>query len=519
MNRRPLFLLFAGLILSAASAAATIVPAPLFTDNAILQRDKPVPVWGKGVPGETVTVAFKGQKKETTVDSESRWKVVLDPMQASAENDVLHISGSTSGSIQLNGVLVGEVWFCSGQSNMLHIVSKCLNFQSEQAAADYPQIRIFKVWFNASETPLDTLTSKPSKWSVCQPRSMGSFPAVSYFFARDIYLKLGVPVGMINSSWGGVAIESWMSDSNLKSSPSADKVEARWKQFLADLPAKYAAYETSLAKWKEAGEKPEDRPREVQGAVSRWTPSGLYNAMVHPFIPYAVRGILWYQGEANTDRFDEYSGLFKSMITAWRKDFDQGDLPFYFVQLANFEVKRDATDRTWAFLREAQLAGLELPQTGVAVTVDIGDPKDAHYANKQEASRRLALVALANVYNQKVNATGPVFEKAVVENGTMRVSLKSQADLVLKAEANGGFELAGEDKKFHPAVAKLDGKTVVVSSPSVVRPVAVRYAWRNNPATSLFDAEGLPAVPFRSDDWTPPAPVAMETTDSGGDAG
>ncbi len=499
---------------------AEITLAPLFTDHAVLQREKTVPVWGKAEPAEIITVTFSGQKKETAADSAGRWKVLLDAMPASSSGASLQVTGSVSGATDIQGVLVGDVWFASGQSNMQHTVSKCRNAQEEAATANHPQIRMFKVWFNVSETPQESLTGKRAKWSICQPNSVGSFSAVGYYFARELHKELQVPIGIINSSWGGTQIESWMSSPTLQASPLKDKIDEWWKQYLADYEVDLAVYQRKLTTWESAGALPADKPREPQGAVSRWTPSGLFNAMVHPFIPYGLRGFIWYQGEANTARFDQYGTLFKALITDWRKDFAQGDLPFYFVQLANFDHKQDTTGQTWAFLREAQLEALSLPNTGTAITVDIGDPKDAHYTNKQEAGRRLAAVALAGTFARRINTSGPVFERTTEEGRRLRLHFQSEKELVLQPVELAAFEVAGEDQNFHAASASIDGKTLLVASPQVSRPVAVRYAWRNAPSISLFDTDGLPAPPFRSDQWTPKTPAqTMGVPDSGNDAG
>lgn len=497
---------------------AAIVLAPPFTDHAVLQREKAVPVWGKAEPAESITVTFQGQRKETTADAEGRWKIQLEALPASATPETLQVIGSVSGTVEIKGVLVGDVWFAAGQSNMQHIVSKCQRTDDEPA--NFPQIRMFKVWFNAAETPQDSLTGKRAKWSLCQPNTVGSFSAVAYFFARELHKDLQVPIGIINSSWGGTQIESWLSASSLQSSPLREKIADRWKQFLAKYEVEFALYQKKLAAWQAAGGVPADKPREPQGAVSRWTPSGLFNAMVHPFVPYGLRGFLWYQGEANTARHEEYASLFTTLITDWRKDFGQGDLPFYFVQLANFDHKQDPSGQAWAFLREAQLKALALPNTGAAITVDIGDPKDAHYANKQEAGRRLAALALARAYQRPIGDSGPVFVSASEEKDRLRLHFQSAKELVLKPGPKPAFEVAGANKVFHPATAVLDGKTVLVSAPQVPSPIAVRYAWRNAPAVSLFGADGLPAPPFRSDNWTPESSGgAPGVPDSGNDAG
>lgn len=498
------------------SAHADVTLAPLFRNGAVLQQGKPVPVWGKADPGEKVSVKFQGQTKEATAGSDGKWLATLDPLGVSKTPSDLTVTGKNT--LNVSDVLVGEVWICSGQSNMAWNVVGAKDFNQEAAAANYPLIRHFKVELKPSVTPEDNLNGE---WAVCSPQTVKEFSATGYFFGRDLYKALDVPIGLVNTSYGGTPVESWMSDEALKSNPAFSSVFDRWSKIVADYPNQEKIYEERAAKWKEAKaaalkeNKPftTRAPRKPDGPGGRMTPSSLFNAMVHPLIPYAVRGVIWYQGEANAARFPEYGALFQSMITQWRKDFNQGDVPFYFVQLANLERKADTSGQQWAFQREAQATALKLPNSGMAVTVDIGEADNIHPKNKQEVGRRLGLIALALTYEKGGEYAGPIFQAAKAEGNTMKVSFGHAKGLKL-LETPGTYELAGADKKFHPASAKVVGEELVVSSPSVQQPVAVRYGWMNNPSINLYNEAGLPAPPFRSDDWPAPAD-ALPTTDSG----
>ncbi len=509
MKPRSLITLIA-LIAIVSPLHAAITLAPLFRDGAVLQQGKAVPVWGKADPGEKIVVEFQGQKKETTADSDGKWKVELAPLAVSATPSEVTVTGKTTQRV--SDILVGEVWICSGQSNMAWTVKAAKDFDQEAAAANLPLIRHFKVELKPSEKPEDTLNGE---WTACSPQTVGDFSATGYFFGRELHKALGVPIGLINTSYGGTPVESWMSDAALKGDPTFATVFARWKKTLADFPTLEKVYEERAAKWKadrEAALKAKQEftaraPRKPDGPGSRMQPSTLFNAMVHPLIPYGVRGIIWYQGEANAARFPEYGPLFQGMITQWRKDFSQGDVPFYFVQLANLERKADASGQQWAFQREAQASALKLPDTGMAVAVDIGEAGNIHPKNKQEVGRRLALIALALNYEKGGEYAGPMYQSATAEGSAMKVSFAHAMGLKL-LETPGDFELAGADKKFYPASAKVTGEQVVVSSPSVSQPVAVRYGWKNNPPMNLYNAAGLPAPPFRSDDW-PASPEAL----------
>jgi sialate O-acetylesterase len=461
--------LLAFAVLAPAAGAAPQL-APLFRDHAVLQREKPVPVWGTAVPGEHVSVSFAGQSVGATAGTDGHWIAVLAPLATNPIGSDLTVAGKQT--VVVHDVVVGEVWLCSGQSNMEFAVndnglgSHVENAAAEVASARYPLIRQFKVARCASPAPLDLAGGD---WRLCTPATAGSFTAVGYFFARDIYGRIGVPVGIINSSWSGTPIEAWMS------------------------PAALAAF-PGFSNGHTAGG--------ASGSVDPWVPSSVFNGMIHPLLPYAIRGVLWYQGESNVGRAASYAVQFPALIASWRAHFGCGDVPFFWVQLANFKAAADGRGDQWAFLREAQSRALALPATGQAVAIDIGEPGNLNPRNKQEVGRRLALIAKAEVYSISVDYSGPVFSRAEVDGAAMRVHFMFTGEgLTASGKPLQSFELAGADRVFHPATAVIEGDSVVVRSPWVRQPVAVRYAWANAPDANLFNGAGLPAAPFRSDDW------------------
>jgi sialate O-acetylesterase len=502
-------------LLLAASASANPVPAPVFGDHGVLQCDKPLPVWGRADPGEAVTVTFRGQSAGAVAGADGRWEVRMGPFAATAEPADLTVAGK--GTVVFHDVVVGEVWLCSGQSNMEFTVNdpnpsgtyQVRNAAVEVAAANHPLIRQLKVERTVSTKPEADV--KTSGWIAASPATVGQFTAVGYFFARDIHRTLGVPVGIIDSPWGGTPVESWMSDAARAGTSLAATLDTRWKRAMADWPPeRVARYPADMAAWQKAEADAKVAglkntlpwPQPPATTTSPAMPGGLYNAMIAPLEPAALRGILWYQGESNTGHPSEYAELFKAMITSWRAAFGQGDLPFYFVQIANFGDPTELEKRDWAQLREGQAAALSLPATGMAVTVDIGDAQNIHPRNKQEVGRRLALIARAKVYGVAPEVSGPVFLSATREGRSMRVRFTHSGD---ELEAHGGppasLEVAGADKVFHPASGTIETDSLLVSSADVPEPVAVRYAWTNAPDANLYSDEGLPAVPFRSDAW------------------
>ncbi len=500
------------LVLVAGYARAGVTLAPLFTDGAVLQRDRIVPIWGKGKPGEKVTVSFGSQRREATTAADGRWLVLLDPVPASATGSDLVVSGENT--ILLRDILVGEVWLCSGQSNMVMPVSRADDAAQEIAAARYPLIRHVKITQTVAETSADAVAT--SGWQTATADNVAAFTAVGYFFARDIHLKTGVPIGLINSSWGGTPVEAWMSPAALASDPAFRVVDERWSQTVAEFPAQKIAFDARLAEWTRAEDAAKTRgkaihdaflaktprPRPPRGPGDPWTPGGLFNGMINPLLPYAIRGTLWYQGESNANRASEYRALFSAMITAWRSHFGQGDLPFYWVNLANFAAAGDANGISYAQLREAQTQTLDLPNTGQALAIDIGNPNDIHPTNKQEVGRRLALLARNRVYDIVGDDTGPTFTRVNREGAGLRVRFThASSGLIARDKPVQSLQLAGADRVFHPAAGRIDRDTLIVTASAVREPVAVRYAWSNAPEANLYNGAGLPAVPFRTDTW------------------
>ena len=478
--------LVALLLPSLATIQATEVKfAAIFSDHVVLQREKPVPVWGWAEPGENITVQFGGQKKTTIADANGRWMTKLDPMEASPEPRELVAHAQTAGKTStISDVLVGDVWLCSGQSNMNVPVKNADNGDAEIAAADHPQIRFFVVPEVAKAKPQ---SQSGGDWQVCLPVTSGRFSAVGYFFGRELHAALHIPIGLIQASVGSTAAEAWTSETALNSS-------AEFKPLIGK------PIEPNKAKSRNEGD------QWAQSEGDKGMPAALYNGMIAPLLPYALRGAIWYQGENNANdaiRAEAYRRLLPVMVSGWRRDFDQ-EFPVYIVQLANFGRRGDspASDpwrvSLWSVLRESQvLAAAALSKSGLAVTIDIGDPKQIHPKNKQEVSRRLALIALGNEYGQRIEYSGPVCTTMRIEGGTVVLAFKHAAGLAAKEGALTGFVVAGEDGRFQSAQARIEGTTVRVSSPAVDKPAAVRYAWANDPECNLVNGAGLPASPFR----------------------
>ena len=444
--------------------------ASLFQDHAVLQRDKPVPIWGRAAPGEHVTVSFAGQRIGATAGPDGRWVAVLAPLAASSLGADLTVAATAA--VTVHDVIVGEVWLCSGEANMEFSVDsspayRVENAASEVAAASQPLVRQFKVARQASAAPME---SAGGDWKACTPDTVGQFSGVGYFFARELFARLGVPVGLVNATWSGTPIESWMS-------PAA----------LAGFPGYSNGHQAVGA---------------TPGRMDPWVPSCLFNGMIHPLLPYALRGALWYQGESNVGRAAAYAAQFPALITSWRSHFGDADLPFLWVQLEGSAARSSGSGEPWASLREAQSRALSLPATGQAVAIDIGEGGIPDLRNKREVGRRLALIAKATVYSIPVDDSGPAFSRASQEGAALRVHfLFAGEGLTAGGKPLQSFEVAGADRVFHPASVVIQEDSVIVQSPVVRQPVAVRYAWRNAPEANLYNGAGLPAAPFRSDDW------------------
>jgi sialate O-acetylesterase len=467
----------------------------------VLQQGAPVRIWGKADPGEGVTVQFQNQTASAKADAAGKWAVYLKPLSPGAAS-VMSINGSNK--IQVQDVLVGEVWVGSGQSNMQMSVGSSANADQEIAQANFPMIRLFEVKRLVSDTPMDDVTGK---WTLCSPETVRGTSAAGYFFSRDIHQKLGIPVGFIHSSWGGTPAQSWTTKEDLEAEPALKFILDDWQRSLAAYPAAKEKFDKQMEDWKKAaaaakaeGKPAPAAPRAPNGPGHQNTPAGLYNAMIAPLTPYAIRGALWYQGESNASASHAYAyrRLFRTMIEGWRQQWGQGEFPFLFVQLANFK-----SNIYWPLLRESQNDALDLRNTGMAVIIDVGESKDIHPKNKQAVGQRLALAARATVYGEKIVYSGPMYRQLTSEGKSLRTWFDHTGG-GLKSRDGGaltGFTIAGADGKFVPADAKIDGGTVVVSSPEVTAPVAVRYAWLDDPVANFINAEGLPASPFRTDRW------------------
>ncbi|MBM3239904.1 sialate O-acetylesterase [Candidatus Poribacteria bacterium] len=493
------------LLFPALHADADVKLPAMISDNMVLQQGMEIPIWGIAEPGEQVTVTLGEQKANATADSEGRWIIKLEPLDAGGPYEIT-VAGKNT--IILYNVLVGEVWVCAGQSNMQWPVNMAANAEQEIAGSNYPTVRFFTVKRTVSDEPQE---DTEGSWVACSPETVKSFSAVGYFFGRYLRKELGIPVGLIHSSWGGTPAEAWTSRSTLESEPEFKPILDRWEQILANYPQEQEKYQKLLAQWEQEVEnarkegKPEpNKPQPPIGPDHPYRPAGLYNGMIAPLIPYAIKGAIWYQGESNAVRAYQYRKLFPAMIHNWRHSWGQGDFPFLFVQLANFNApKFQWTEGAWPELREAQLMTLALPKTAMAVTIDIGETDDIHPKNKQDVGHRLGLAALAIAYDHDVVYSGPIYESMAVENDKVRLRFRHiDGGLMTKnGEQLIGFAIAGANPKFVWAEAKIDRDTVVVWSDQVPQPMAVRYAWADNPVCNLYNKAGLPASPFRTDDW------------------
>jgi sialate O-acetylesterase len=486
------------------SAAEPLTLGSLFTDHAVLERDMVVPVWGKADPGNQIGVQFAGQEKKATADKDGRWMVKLDPMAASAEGRTLTVKVEPNGETVTRGdVLVGEVWVCSGQSNMAMNVGGASNGPEIIAAAGDPQLRLFGAASRATDEPQDSIGGS---WVIDSPQSAPGFSAVGYFFGLELRKKLDVPVGLIRSAVGGTVAEAWTARADLESNPLLQpwldrqaasvaeypKLLEAYKQRESELLAKY---EEESAKAKAAGTKEPGKPQPPQNpAMNNNRPTGLYNGSVAPLEPYAIRGVIWYQGESNNGRPKEYQTLFPAMIASWRKAWGQGDFPFLFVQIAPHGGMTPE-------LREAQRVTTETaPNTAMAVTTDVGDATDIHPKRKQPIGIRLATAARALAYGEPIEYSGPTLDGMTIAGNHAILTFKHLGGgLVAKDGDLKGFTIAGADGKFVDARATIEGDTVVVSSDAVAAPVAVRYGWANVPDVNFYNKADLPASPFQTE--------------------
>lgn len=496
------------LVLASVWAGALVAEPALrlaspFTDHMVLQRELPVPVWGTAPVGESVTVEFAGQKKSNVTDADGRWRVELEPLSASSEARVLSVRGlDPKQAVRLEDVLVGEVWLASGQSNMDFTVAKTEKYYfagvnneaAEVAAANYPRIRMFTGMWARSYEPQARVDGA---WKVCTPENVREFSAIGYFFARDLQKVLDVPVGIVTLTYGASTAQAWIRREAIAHwlvRGALDEFDKQVHEYVAPTEVELAAWQVGVDKAKTEGRRPPRRPK-LEPAQDQHNPTVMWNGMIAPVVPFAVRGVLWYQGESITGSRELFPFWNELLVSDWRKMWGR-ELPFYFCQLAAHQANSNGPE-----VRELQADLLDLPATAMAVTIDIGDPKDVHPHNKQDVGARLVRIALAKTYGRDLEYSGPQLENVTLEGRAVRIKFSHLGGgLVAKDGALKTFEIAAADKVFVAADAKIDGDSVVVTSKTVEAPIAARYAWSNYPeGCNLFNAAGLPAAPFRTD--------------------
>jgi sialate O-acetylesterase len=475
----------------------------LLDDHMVVQRDLPVHFWGDAEPGEQVSVAFRGETRAVVADKLGRWSIHLPPGKAGGPFEAV-IQGANM--IMLHDILVGDVWVASGQSNMELPLSLAADPAQEIAGADCPNIRFFQALHRASDYPLDMIDRKDVRpWVVCSPDKAAEFSAVAYHFARQVQKSTGVPIGIVQSFWGGTAAESWTSLRGLSSDAGLIPVfayRARMSEeraaFLRQSSLAQAAYQRAVARGQAAGLV--DPSQRWHPEFEAWAPAALFNAMIAPLTPFPMRGVIWYQGEANSEPLQHpiYEQLFTTLISDWRRAWGQGDFPFLYVQLANYNLL--PPDWHWPEVREAQRRSLRVTNTAMVVTIDIGDARAIHPKNKKEVGARLALAARALSYGELIEYSGPQFRQVIPEAASLRLYFDHAAGgLQVKGPSLRGFEIAGEDRSYVSANAVVEGECVIVSSPKVPTPKYVRYAWAANPVCDLYNNNNLPASPFTSE--------------------
>ncbi len=498
----------AGSALAVSVAHADVKTPAIFGSHMVLQRDLKDPVWGKADPGEDVTVTIAGQTHTTKADDKGAWRVVLDPMPAGGPHELV-IKGKNT--LTYSDVLVGEVWICSGQSNMEWPVAASNSAELEIRSAKHSSIRLISVPQVGTQTPQDDFKGQ---WDVCRPETAASFSAVGYFFGRRLHEILDVPVGLIDDAWGGSACEAWIRRDILAADPRYSGLMKHWEQIESNYPRAKADYEARFAQWKKDAEKARSEGKHVppQPGNPGWfmngnfRPANIYNGVLKPTIGYGIKGVIWYQGESNAGRAYQYRELFPLMIKSWRDEWGQGNFPFFWVQLADFmDEKPEPGESAWAELREAQTMTMsKLPHTGEAVIIDVGEGKDIHPRNKQVVGDRLARWALGSVYRVGMAHHSPTYKSMEVSGNKVTLTFEhaGRGLTTFDTQVLKGFAIAGDDHKFVWAKAKIVAPNrIEVSADSVKEPKAVRYAWADNPVCNVYSHDGLPLTPFRTDDW------------------
>ena len=503
------WLIIAFLALAGSTALATVTLPALFSNHMVLQRDVPYTIWGKAAPEERVKISIDIVDANIVAERDGSWKFTMPALKAGGPY-TLTVAGAEN-TITITDVLAGEVWVASGQSNMTFPLGAAINGKEEIANANYPQIRMFTVDGKVAETPQSDCTGN---WQLATPENASNFSALGFLFARDIYQALGatVPIGIIHSAVGGTTAQTWTRTQVMQGDPDLQpilntyqKSLVEYENAMAGFPAKLAAWDAEVKQAEADGKPVPPKPKApTNPALETTRPGGLFNGKIAPLIPYRIRGVIWWQGEYNANWAEQYGFLFPALIRDWRAQWGQGDFPFLFVQLENLIIA-PGSEAHYDELREAQLKTWQtVVNTGMVVMCDIGDPNDIHPPNKQGVAKRMSLIALNTVYGKKdIIYSGPLYKAMKVEGTKIRLTFTYLGGgLVSKSgDKLGSFEIAGADKKFVPATAIIDGKTVLVFSDDVKTPLAVRYAWADNPTCTLYNKEDLPASPFRTDNW------------------
>ncbi len=555
----------------AVHAGAEVGMPQIFSDHMVLQREMPVRVWGWADAGEQVRVSFAGQQVETVTGADKRWQVMLKKMPAEAAPQTLTIQGRNT--VRFTDVLVGEMWVCSGQSNMERLLEQTVYSDADLASAQDEQMRYFHVLPATSVTPQEDVQRwDPEGWTVSTPERALKFSAVCFYFGRELRKHLGIPIGLIDSTKGGTRAQIWTSLGAIQEDVNADPQFSQWleqrdlvvknlAERSREYPGKKAEYDQELATWTEKIDadpiyvaekkhweaeleqaqkngtewpsepkpplpKPVEPPLPDDGPYSTFMVGNLYNAMIAPLTNLSIRGVLWYQGETNDKNAPQYKVLFPLLITDWRQHWNEGNFPFLFVQLPNIhrpQTQPVQDEDLWPWMREAQQDALALPNTAMAVTIDIGDPWNVHGKDKRDIGIRLSLLARRKVYGENLVAEGPMFRSMRVRGDHIELKFgEAGSGLAIgvppwtptavippPASELRSFAIAGEDHRWHWASARIHGDKVIVSSSEVSRPIAVRYAWADNPSCNLYNREKLPAAPFRTDDWQNTATVPV----------
>lgn len=496
------------IFLFALSVCANVSLPDILGDSMVLQQNKKVPIWGIAEVGETVIVTFGKQKLTVVANAKGKWRIDLKPLKADFSPQTLTIEGKNK--IELKDILVGEVWLVSGQSNMQWTLLQSINGEAEVAKANHPNIRLFNV---SREVAFKKKQGKLGEWKICNPESVKDFSGAGYYFGVELERELKVPIGLINSSYGGSQAEAWTPVEYLSANPDLKATVERTRIWDEERPRVKIEYAEAIKKWREesekqkaAGVRPSPSPGVPDALRDYRVAASIYDGMIAPLMPFAIRGAAWYQGESNEARAEQYNILLPTMIRAWRERWSQGNFPFGVIQLPNYRsIKAEPEESAWSFIREAQRkTAVNTPETGLIVTIDIGEPNDIHPKNKLDVGKRLAVWALKDIYERKL-IDSPKFTKAEIKGSKIILTFESVGSglRIKDGEKLDEFAIAGADKKFVWAEAKIVGKNKIeVSSPKILAPLAVRYAFNSNPKhPNLTNDSGLPASPFRTDDW------------------